>query len=246
MHAVAVVLLKEGVPVTSIRASSLLLEREAGTDIDGEIRFARTLEDRLAHKAEDITLHWSGTSGWCLLVLLDDDHDHYHHARWLGAGLVPPPERVAAFMSAIQLSPEEAGSHERPFYRPFGEGVEELHQRLAAFLPPDDHWRSRQTFQESFLHDRSQIYAQRVSAALTMQDDTEVELRVSLGEMEALRHILEYAQGNTSLLTSFTSHLAEDLLTRRDPKAAPVRRATEIALSIQQQLRDRRARGDDI
>ncbi|MFL4910545.1 hypothetical protein ACJ6WF_47470 [Streptomyces sp. MMS24-I2-30] len=70
---------------------------ESGTDVDGEIRFTRTLEQRLAPKAEDVALHWSGTSGWCLLVLHDDDHEHYHHARWLGAGLLPALDRVTAF-----------------------------------------------------------------------------------------------------------------------------------------------------
>lgn len=247
MNAVAVALLEEGVPVTSIRASKLSTSRESETDVDGELRFTRNLEDRLVPKAEDITLHWSGTSGWCLLVLHDDDHDHYHHARWLGAGLLPPPERVAAFMSTVQLSPGEAGSNERPFYRPFGEGVEELYQRLAMFLPSPDDWRSHHSFQKSFLAGRAHAYATHVSAALTSQGDTEVELRLRVSELEALRHMLEHLEGSESpLLSTFASHLADDLLTRQDAAATPAHRATEIALSIQRQLRERRDRGEDL
>ncbi|MFJ4634025.1 DUF6292 family protein [Streptomyces sp. NPDC088847] len=247
MNAVAMVLLKEGVPVTSIRASGLSLSRESETDFDGDLRFTRALDNRLADNAEDITLHWSGTSGWCLLVLHDDDHDHYRHARWLGAGLLPAPERVAAFMSTLQLFPGEAGSDERPFYRPFGEGVHELHQRLAVFLPPPGDWRSRRSFQQSFRDGRAHAYATRVSAALTSQNGTEVELRLRVGELEALRYMLEHLEGSDNLLLStFTSHLADDLLTRRDAAAAPAHRAIEIALSIQQQLRERREREKDL
>ncbi|MFG2631045.1 DUF6292 family protein [Streptomyces sp. NPDC048473] len=247
MSTVAITLLREGVPVTGVRASTDWLSPESETDADGDIRFTRALEQRLVPKAEDIALHWSGTSGWCLLVLHDDDHEYYHHARWLGAGLLPGPDRVAAFVSAVQLSPTDAGSNERPFYRSYGEGLEDLHQRLSAFLPPSENWRRKRTYLQNFMCDRAQVYATKVSAALTSQDDTKVDVCLRRGELEAVQHLLEFAQGSEgSLLNSFASHLSDDLASQHPGTGVPAHRATEIAVSIQQQLRERRERGDDL
>ncbi|MFD3779956.1 DUF6292 family protein [Streptomyces sp. NPDC058612] len=244
MNAVATVLLAEGVPVTSTW-SAQWKSPEVATDVGGDIRFTGRLTQRLVPEAGDVTLHWSGTSGWCLLVLRDDDHEYYHHARWLGAGLLPSPDHIAAFMSAVQLSPAEAGSNDRPFYRSYGEGVEDLHQRLSAFLPPASDWKRAHTYEHNFFHDRAHAYAAKVSASLRSGDDTNVDVRLRRGELEALQHLLEFAQGSAGgLLNVYAGHLSDDLRSHQGTNE-PSHSAIDVAVSVQEQRRKRRERGDD-
>ncbi|WP_241746489.1 hypothetical protein [Streptomyces lydicus] len=189
-------------------------------------------------------LHWSGTSGWCLLPLKNDDADFYGHARWIGAGLVPPVDRVVSFVATARLSPAEAGSSERPFYRTSGSDLTELHQRLAAFVPAPETLRGR-TYGVCFTSLVNRVYTARVAGALNSPNDTEVSVALRPGELEALRHLLEYTQTHaTGLLGAYARHLTEDLDNRRQFAATSSHRAVEVARSIRKQLRDRQQRGE--
>ncbi|MFE5669096.1 hypothetical protein ACFQ7W_34895 [Streptomyces niveus] len=247
MNAVAAALLDERVPVTGVYGSGdvrILAVDDSGTDVDGNLSFNSAFERGLYPDSENVNLHWSGTSGWCLLPLKDDDADFYGHARWVGAGLVPPVDRVVSFVATARLSPAEAGSSERPFYRMSGSDLTELHQRLAAFVPAPETLRGR-TYGMCFKHLVTSVYTARVSGALNSPDDTEVSVALRPGELDALRHLLEYTQTHaTGLLGAYARYLTEDLDNRRQFAATSSHRAMEAARSIRKQLRDRQQRGE--
>lgn len=247
MNAVAAELLADGIPVIGVRGSDrvgVLTDDDFETDVDGDLSFNTAFERGLYPDSENVYLHWSGTSGWCLLPLKDDDADYYDHARWFGAGLGPPVDRVVSFVATARLSPTEAGSSERPFYRTPGSDLTELHQRLEAFVPDPGTLRGR-TYGMCFDHLVDRVYTARVAGALNSPDDTEVSVALRPGELDALRHLLEYTQTQaTGLLGAHARHLAEDLDNRRQFAAAPSHRAMEAARSIRQQLRDRQQRGE--
>ncbi|MGP3691072.1 hypothetical protein ACTVZO_41470 [Streptomyces sp. IBSNAI002] len=247
MNAVATTLLDEGVPVIGVRGSGrvrVLTDDDFETDVDGHLSFNTAFERDLHPDSENVDLHWSGTSGWCLLPLKDDDADYYGHARWIGAGLVPPVDRVVSFVATARLSPTEAGSSERPFYRTPGSDLTELHQRLAAFVPAPGTLRGR-TYGMCFNHLVDSVYTARVSGALDSPDDTEISVALRPGEIDALRHLLEYTQTHaTGLLGAYARYLTEDLDNRCQFAATSSHRAMEAARSIRQQLRDRQQRGE--
>jgi hypothetical protein len=247
MNAVAAALLHESVPVTDVHGSGdvrVLAVDDSGTDVDGYLSFNTAFERGLYPDSENVNLHWSGTSGWCLLPLKDDDADFYGHARWIGAGLVPPVDRVVSFVATARLSPAEAGSSERPFYRTSGSDLTELHQRLAAFVPAPRNLRGR-TYGMCFNHLVDSVYTARMSGALNSPDDTEVSVTLRPGEIDALRHLLEYTQTHTNgLLWAYAGYLTEDLDNRRQFVATSSHRAMDAARSIRKQLRDRQQRGE--
>ena len=249
MNAVAAALLNEGVPVTGVRGSGrvrVLEDDDLGTDVDGDLSFSATFERLLFSTAENVYLHWSGTSGWCLLPLLNDDADYYDHARWIGAGLVPSADRIVAFVTAARLSPAEAGSSERPFYRQPASDLTELHQRLAVFVPAPETLNGR-TYETCFANLIHRVYTTRVDNALNSPDDTDVSVALRSGEIEALRHLLEYAQTHAvGMLGAYARCLAEDLDNRRQFAATPSHQAMETARSVRAQLRERRERGEDL
>ncbi|GGV53432.1 hypothetical protein [Streptomyces spectabilis] len=242
MNAAAAALLNEGVPVIGVRGSGrvrTLTDDDFETDVDGAVSFTTRFERDLYPDSENVDLHWSGTSGWCLLPLKDDDVDYYGHARWIGAGLVPPVDRVVSFVATARLSPAEAGSSERPFYRTPGSDLTELHQRLAAFVPAPGDLRGR-TYGMCFNDLVNRFYTARVHSALNSSDDAEISVALRPGELDALRHLLEYAQTHAvGLLGAYAHHLTEDLDSHRQFAAAPSHRAMEAARSVRQQLRDR-------
>ncbi|WP_329448294.1 hypothetical protein OG906_34865 (plasmid) [Streptomyces sp. NBC_01426] len=146
-------------------------------------------------------------------------------------------------MATARLSPEEAGSGERPFYRTSGSDLSELHQRLAAFAPAPGTLRGR-TYGMCFNDLVDIVYTDRVSAALNAADDTEVSVALRPGEIDALRHCLELTQTHAAgLLGAYAGLLADDLDNRRQFTAASSPRAMEAARSIRRQLRDRQQRG---
>ncbi|KFG10876.1 hypothetical protein IQ61_00125 [Streptomyces scabiei] len=249
MTAVAVALLGEGVPVTGVRGSGRVrvLDDDFETDVDGDVSFNAIFERSLSSDAENVYLHWSGTSGWCLLPLKDDDAAYYDHARWIGAGLVPSVDRVVSFVSTARLSPAEAGSSERPFYRQPGGDLTGLHQRLAAFVPDPKSLNGRRTYDVYFTDLHHRVYAARVYSALNSPDDTEIPVALRPGEIEALRHILEFTQKRAAgLFGTYVSRLTEDLDNRRQFAATPSHRAMDTARYVSEQLRKRRERGEDL
>ncbi|TXJ83283.1 hypothetical protein E2C11_07330 [Streptomyces lavendulae] len=246
LNAVAEVLLRDGVPVKYVRASTdtraAADDTSIATDVDGDIGFNISFERSLYPESESVELNWSGTSGWSLLPMVDGADGYYDGARWLGAGLVPPVDRVSSFMAMARLSPVDAGSSERPFYRQPDSDLTELHRRLAAFVPASTGIR---TYGMCFTNMVQGIYTNRLSAALTAPDDTEVSVTFRPGELEALRHLLEYVQiPANGLLSAYARHLTEDLDNRRQFSATPSHQAVEVARSIRQQWRDRQQHGE--
>lgn len=138
--------------------------------------------------------------------MVDGAEGYYDGARWMEAGLVPPAERVSSFMAMARLSPGEAGSSERPFYRQPDSDLTELHRRLAAFVPASVGIR---TYGMCFTNMVQGVYTSRLSAALSSPDDTEVSVAFRPGELEALQHLLEYVQVPANgLLSAYARHLA--------------------------------------
>ncbi|MFJ4633419.1 hypothetical protein [Streptomyces sp. NPDC088847] len=249
MTAVAAALLDEGVPVIGVRGSGrvrVLDDDDFETDVDGDVSFSEIFERSLCSDAENVYLHWSGTSGWCLLPLKDDDAAYYDYARWIGAGLVPSVDRVVSFVATARLSPAEAGSSEWPFYRQPGGDLTELHQRLAVFVPDEKTLRGR-TYDMYFTDLAHRVYGARVYSALNSPDDTEIPVALRPGEIEALRHILEYTQRHAAgLFGTYVSRLTEDLDNRRQFSATPSHRAMDTARYVSEQLRKRREHGEDL
>ncbi|MFE4336729.1 hypothetical protein ACFRQM_47590 [Streptomyces sp. NPDC056831] len=54
----------------------------------------------------------------------------------MGAGLLPPPERVSAFLATMMVDCTMTGSPERPFYRRQGDKIPELLERLRVYGQP--------------------------------------------------------------------------------------------------------------
>ncbi|MER6406277.1 DUF6292 family protein [Streptomyces viridosporus] len=182
-------------------------------DIEGALFFTPRFS-RQVGGLTSVDLHWEGTSGWCLG---DTNHPEFPQgARWLGDGLLPEPERVAAFMDTYRLNPGQAGSTERPYYRSEGSDFPALIERLAAYVPSPsslDYEPGRR-----FLNARDKVYLGRVLTALTPQGTDlieEVPLRTS--ELNALLTLLEYAEAAAGTLgpDGFAGLLADDLEGRR-------------------------------
>ncbi|MFC7830984.1 DUF6292 family protein [Streptomyces sp. NPDC057375] len=189
--AVAEHLMKHGVAIS--QAFSYGPYTEDGfvfTDVEGILyfstRFARQLDGRGA-----VDLFWTATSGWCLGDL-DAPAFPADCARWMGCGLLPEPERVAAFLDTYRLNPEKAGCAERPYYRCHG-GLISLVQRLAAYMPP--HTSADYPARLRFAAARDHVYSRRICKALNADGrDSIVNMPLRIRELDALLHLLEYAE----------------------------------------------------
>ncbi|MFE7169692.1 hypothetical protein [Streptomyces sp. NPDC057616] len=159
-------------------------------DVEGTLYYSKHFGQQLDDQG-GVDLHWSGTSGWRLGS--DDPETPDEDAHWMGTGLLPEPERVAAFLDTYRLNPEKAGSRERPYYRAEGRDFPALLQRLSAYLP------ARTSFEYAtgvrFSTARDKAYARRVLNVLTPPGkDPVVDVPLRAGELEALLQLLEYVQ----------------------------------------------------
>ncbi|WP_415644569.1 DUF6292 family protein [Stackebrandtia soli] len=129
----------------------------------------------------DVALYWSSLFGWQLYVETADreieDRDSY-----MGAGLVPAPQRVSSFVTAALAFPEDVGSEEEPAYDSRGTGLDRLLTSLSGYHPervdavsPEDRARS---LYETHLHSH-------VLADLNGADDTRL-IAVRASEIDAL------------------------------------------------------------
>ncbi|WNZ06203.1 DUF6292 family protein [Streptomyces sp. 11x1] len=215
MIAVAEHLMAKGAPISLVHSCGPYTEEDhVFPDVEGTLYFSKRFAEQLDGRG-GVDLHWAGTSGWCLSNLDVPDSPN-GDARWMGNGLMPEPERVAAFLDTYRLSPEQAGSTERPYYRSEGSDFPALLQRLAAYVPPRDSagYKARPRFSTA----RDQAYSRRILDALTPQGkDPIVEVPLRSSELEALLHLLEYAQVSSGGLgpNDFASLLASDLEGRR-------------------------------
>ncbi|WP_445270365.1 DUF6292 family protein [Streptomyces sp. DSM 41634] len=208
--AVAEVLLKEGLPVSGISSCGPYDDpEEPYSDVQASIDFTKSFQDQYGG---DCGLHWAGSSGWCF-YRVTDEAQYLKGARWLGAGLVPEPRRVASFVDTIRLDPDVAGSVEQPYYRQDGQGFPELMARLRPYVPV------RHAYSPSGRVDsaRKDAYSERVVAALNHPAST-APVRVPLrqGELVALLHLLEYSETHQN---PFGRLLAADIRARIGDRA---------------------------
>lgn len=183
-------------------------------DVEGGIEFGSAFQRSILPDGE-AGLHWSATSGWCLLLIPNSGGGMYDGARWLGAGLLPSPERVAAFVSSAQLDARSAGSAERPFYRDPREGLHELLKRLEAFAPEGE-FRGH-SYKYRFRSLQGRAYRRRVLDALLSGEDTIVDLPIRRSELQAVLHLIDYAEAadaTTSGPEDFVAPIAADLMHR--------------------------------
>ncbi|MFM9812778.1 DUF6292 family protein [Streptomyces scabiei] len=248
--AVAVKLLDEGLPVKSIHAYGHYddITQPDTDDVEGGIDFGSAFQQSVFPDGE-VGLHWSATSGWCLfLIPKSGGGGLYDGARWLGAGLLPSPERVAAFVSSARLDAPSAGSAERPFYRTPREDLHELLKRLEAFAPEGE--LSDHGYEYRFRELQGQTYRRRVIDALVSGDDAIVDLPIRRNELQAVLHLLEYAEAADSTARGpedFVAPVTADLKHRMGQgygSAQEHRQAIEHAREVQQRMEEYRRRKD--
>jgi hypothetical protein len=133
MAAVAARLVKEGVPATGYS----IPPDPSPDDFDGEAagRIEIPFEFTTRHYGPDLVelgLWWNSVSGWRIHTQYNPDRPG-DGRQWMGAGLLPPPARVSAFLAAMMVDHTMAGSPERPFYRRQGENVTALLERLQVY-----------------------------------------------------------------------------------------------------------------
>ncbi|WP_369228598.1 hypothetical protein AB5J52_49105 (plasmid) [Streptomyces sp. R39] len=221
LAAVAERLLADGLSVSSLHAHAAYSEGEIDdNDIEGSIQFNKDFQAGLNESAESF-LHWTGTSGWCYRTIRDmtGTDSSSEHARWLAAGLLPTPGRVAAFVSAVRVDPDAAGSDERPSYRSPCDQSHELAARLKSYAPGAEHTPFAHIgYEYRFAEAQGTAYRDRVLEALASGDDRLLFLPIRHCELHALRHLLDYAETIAPLTgpRDLARMLAQDL-TRRTP-----------------------------
>ncbi|MFF4138128.1 hypothetical protein ACFY1B_43145 [Streptomyces mirabilis] len=245
MTAVAEKLLSEGTPVSSVTAFGRYDDEEQGThhdDVEGGIRLNESFTRRFLPDAET-GLHWSATSGWCLWVIprgpAGTGGTFYDGARWLGAGLIPEPDRVASFLSSLQLDPHAAGSSDRPFYRQPLHDLPGLCERLRVYRRVEY---GNPSYELRFDNARCGAYYDRTVQALTSGDEDIVNVPVRRSELEALLHLLEFAEGSSHKpVRLFADYLAGDIAQRRGEPGSVNEHRRALAYAIEAKERKERA-----
>jgi Family of unknown function (DUF6292) len=186
--AVAKHLIAEGVVPTGIDVDTPHMVRDLLSEGEAWVFPPRELAERLSPIA-DATLAWDEISGWSARVYLDDTNCA---KRWLGHGLVPAPERVAVFLTAIQVDFDSAGSEERPHYRTAGSPYDDVFDRLAPYAPPEE---SPRPWQNAYTNARNEHYEVRFLTQLTAEPPgAHVNVPLLSGELAALHTLLEWAE----------------------------------------------------
>ncbi|MFE2972234.1 DUF6292 family protein [Streptomyces sp. NPDC059340] len=250
--AVAERLLEADLPVTGIQSCGPWRDTDGEyLDVKAGISFTQAFHDQ--HGGGDCGLHWAGKSGWCLYTA--DKEDRYlSGVRWPGAGLLPEPRLVAAFVNAFRLDPAGSGSSEQPYYRQEGQDFPMLLDSLAPYLPAPPCLFEEPQIRFADLHRRA--YENRVQRALVSRaSDPLTHLYLRQGELTALLHMLEYAESsNPSALNRL---LAADLGARagrppgrqampggRDDVGGGVRGSAVVALQAAAESAQRADSGD--
>ncbi|MET8771176.1 hypothetical protein [Streptomyces sp. NPDC004658] len=254
MTAVAEKLLAEGTPVSSVSAWGRYDDDEDRekhhNDVEGNVNLNESFVRRILPDAE-AGLHWSGTSGWCLWVMpkgrVGTGDSFYDGARWLGAGLIPEPDRVAAFLSSWQLDPHAAGSSDRPFYRQPLQDLPGLCERLRVYRRVDY---GNPSYELRFDNARCGAYYDRTVQALTSRDDDIVNVPLRRSELKALLHLLEFADGSSHKpVRLFAHYLAGDIAQRRGEPGSVNEHHRALAYAIEAKERkeqaERRQQKDD-
>lgn len=213
-------------------------------DVEASISFTAVFQDQ--YGGGDCGLHWVGTSGWCFYDVTNEE-DYLSGARWLGAGLLPEPRRVAAFVDFFRLDPAEAGSSEQPYYRREGQDFPALLERMALYLPTGNAAYLFKKPQVRFDNAHKLAYESRVHEALASAASSPLtHLHLREGELTALLHMLEYAESHNR--SAFNKLLAADLRARAGhptDTADKHKRAVQEVHRRQQSLDARRRRDED-
>lgn len=196
LAAVAEHLLAEGVSVSEIDVQAPTTEKdEKGwavtfTEVSGTVGLTGDLCEAVSgHRDAWAYLEWSGLCGWAL-------EREGRESLWLGAGLVPAPGRVATFLLAVQVHPDEAGSLDRPAYRDGTEDCDLLADKLRQYLPdPGEQLPGKRNYELKFKIAHRRAYEARIAHELLDQGlDPVIELPVRRSELRALAHALEYGE----------------------------------------------------
>lgn len=210
--------------------------------MEGSIQLNESFTRRFLPDAET-GLHWSATSGWCLWIIprgpAGTSGSFYDGARWLGAGLIPEPDRVASFLSSLQLDPHAAGSSDRPFYRQPLQDLPGLCEQLRVYRRVEYCNRS---YELCFDNARCEAYYDRTVESLTYGDDDIVNVSMRRSELEALLHLLEFAEGSShNPVRLFADYLAGDIAQRRDEPGSVNEHRQALVYAIEAKERQQRA-----
>ncbi|MCP2314278.1 hypothetical protein [Kitasatospora paracochleata] len=206
---VAALLMDDGIPVTHVEVDTgALADDEDGGTVWVGFPPVSTARRAGIEGGTYLSLCWNHLSGWSARGETDRDTLD----RWLGAGLEPPPERVAAFAAAALLDFHHTGSTERPYYR----GME--HNRQALLDRLTDAYREKAavpSFRRTFAIQRSKSTRRHVLAQLGDRRPGSVVL--GRDEFEALCRVLEWShQGDWQEyeMAELTEALLADLRSR--------------------------------
>ncbi|MFE1198441.1 hypothetical protein ACFW6E_37815 [Streptomyces olivaceoviridis] len=154
---------------------------------------------------------------------------------------------MAAFLSSLQLDPHAAGSGDRPFYRQPLQDLPGLCERLQAHRRL---YYGNPSYELRFNEARCGSYYDRTIQALTSGDDSIVNVPVRRGELEALLHLLEFAEGSSHKpVRLFADYMAGDIAQRRGEPDGVNEHRRALAYAIEAKERkeqaERRQQKDD-
>ncbi|MFF4248537.1 hypothetical protein ACFYY2_29290 [Streptomyces sp. NPDC001822] len=238
MVAVSAVLLDEGLPVAGVSAFGSYddpSQADFDGDVEGSVEFTQAFQRRLSAEEGGAGLLWCGVSGWCFFrTPHGSGRGLMHSARWMGAGLLPAPARVAAFLSEVRMDPSAAGSAERPFYRAPRAEPRALLARLREVgggTAAEEGY-----FDQRFASVRTEACQERVLAALTEPEQDLVEVVLHTGEIESLVRFLEFAEGAAPRpeARELARRLGSDLALRaRDGRESHQEHRTAFAYAVE-------------
>lgn len=137
MAAVVAQLEKDGIPATGYSIPPDPSPDDIDGEADGSIDIPFEFTTRhYGPELVELGLWWNSVSGWRIHTQYDPDVRPGDGRQWMGAGLLPPPARVSAFLATMMVDYTMAGSTERPFYRRQGENVATLLERLQVYGQP--------------------------------------------------------------------------------------------------------------
>jgi hypothetical protein len=207
-------------------------------DARATLFFGRKFHQRVA-PGTNCHLYWDSTSGWYFFVdRMDIPYaDNLAVARWLGAGLLPEPERVLQFASLLLLDAAAAGSSERPYYRAEHEDTQALIGRLDRYVPKT-HYGSPVTamgWERRHQENRNGIVSRQVVAAMTDHPDDPLKtIALRASEVEALRRLLELSEMSGAALAELAHGLSEDLQSRLTGRDTTQQRGLQEATRLKE------------
>ncbi len=201
----------DGIPLAS-HLTYVTSDEEDGNEGEGTLTFPPDYPIRYYDPhAIGLSVSWSSVSGWFMAGELQGPESGYmFEERWMGAGVVPAPERVAGFVAAALVDFSGTGTEERPYYRNFGQDIENLLDRLQSYQPDGQEF-APSSFEEIFA-----LLRRKATYHLALQDaQSEGQIRllpVKEGELNALCRLLDWIDAkNDRKLRELSNALATDL-----------------------------------